>query len=525
MQLEGLVEDVHLEEVLRVLAVSGRSGTLHTEGPEGAGLLTLVSGRVVAARVDGDRTTVEEALAAGGAVDLPSLQELPAHQRQKPVPECLQELMVVAPELPEEADRVLEARLRTLVARLMRLSRGTFHFTDGGNLAPPCFLGDQGAALARGVSAEELAEKARDARAHGAPAEPGAKPVAPSDNADLLVVDNDAALLAEVTARVTQRGLRVRGVASALEGFAALGSLGHAVGVVDLVMPRMDGRGILGGLDLIRRVKEKEPHRRVILTMEVDNPDAELRARELGVAAVVRRPPRGQAGPADMVTFLDAVLAAAGFNEKAGSVDLAQELLAEMGESSSAGAGPAGSPQSMLARNLELLRDMVGPVNDPERRDEIPLMILRVASSTFSRAALFLVAENALVGLGGFGLDANGRDPGKALRDTHIPLDADTVLATVLKDRRSQRRPFFASEWNRYLSDRLGGPTPSECYVAPVFCNRAVEAVLYCDNALDGHPLGDTQVLELFLLQAGAAMERASLERRLMAEMGQVGLP
>jgi CheY-like chemotaxis protein len=341
--------------------------------------------------------------------------------------------------------------------------------------------------------------------------------------ADLILVDDDEDLLDAVASSMEERGLVALTATGAAEGLGAFhrgdrwGK--HTVAVVDLVMPRVDGRGILGGLDLCRRIRERDGQARIILASDVDNEDAEMRARELGVATVVRKPPADRKdNPGEVASFLDAVLAAAGLAEKGGSVDLASELLAELGESPAEKATPGAKRSSDLHRNLEMLRAMIGPLNDPELKDEIPLMILRVASATFTRAALFLVAEGEFVGLGGFGLDAVGRDPGRTLRDTHIPQGADSVLTRPFTDHQSSRQPFFQSEWNRYLAERLGGPVPSECFVAPVVSTRQVEAVLYCDNAVDGRPLGDTRVLEIFLTQAGAAMERASLELRLRRE-------
>jgi len=42
-----------------------------------------------------------------------------------------------------------------------------------------------------------------------------------------------------------------------------------------------------------------------------------------------------------------------------------------------------------------------------------------------------------------------------------------------------------------------------------------VVAVLYGDNLPDTKPIGDTDSLEIFLSQAGLAMEKALLQRRL----------
>ncbi|MBI5497174.1 MAG: response regulator [Deltaproteobacteria bacterium] len=529
MKLDGLVEDIHLDEVLRVLAVAGRSGALHVKGEEDQGHVTLREGRLVAARVDSDTRTVADVLKAADVLTDDVLDSLTEARRKEPIPDCFGDVMVVAPELAEDAARVLTDRLRELVQRLLAVGRGTFSFQAAAEAAEvPCYLGDQGVAVAGGIEAEAVVARARDERAaRPAPARgKGTRtrlPAVEAPTEDLLVVDDDPALLEAVCRRIVERGLKVGKAGSAREAWervsARTGS-GRTAAVVDLVMPRVDGRGILGGLDLVRRLKEKEPGARVILTSEADNTDAVDRARELGVSLFVRKPPPERMTPQDTVAFVDAVLAAAGLSDRAGSVDLGSELMAELGEAAPIPVAPLTGPQAELARALEMLRDMVGPVNDPERRDEIPLMILRVASTTFSRAALFLVTEGDFVGLGGFGLDANNRDPGKALRDTHIPLEADTVLAAALKEGRPGAHPFFASEWNRYLSERLGGPLPSRAWVAPILCSHRVEAVLYCDNAPDGRELGDTQVLELFLTQAGAAMERAILEQQLLGRLG-----
>ncbi|MEW5851960.1 MAG: response regulator [Myxococcota bacterium] len=530
MKLEGMVEDVHLDEVLRVLAVSGRSGTLRLEGDGEGGFLSLSGGRILAARVDSDRRTVAEVLVGADLVPQETLDELSESQRKQPIPQCFSDLLTVMPELPDEVRAILQERLKDLTLKLLAIRAGRFHFTVSPEPPQvPCYLGDQGVAVDEGVPADGLvteAKKRRTAPVEQTPApraKTGRLPAVPG--VDLVLVDNDATLLAEARRRFSGRGLStltVEGVAQALQAMdEGTRWRPHTVAVVDLVMPRGDGRGILGGLDLIRRVKAKDPDTRVVLASDVDNTDAEQRAREMGVTAFVRKPPVGAGRTPDaMLAFLDGVLAAAGLADRAGSVDLAAELLKELGD---AGEWRPESkvPASEMHRNLELVRALIAPLNDPELRDEIPLMILRVASSTFGRAALFLVTDQEFIGLGGFGLDANGRDPGRTLRDTHIPLDADSVLTIPLRERRASRQAFFESEWNRYLSERLGGPTPTDVFVAPILSTRQVEAVLYCDNAVDRRPLGDTQVLEIFLTQAGAAMERAALERRLLGAVQQ----
>lgn len=528
MKLEGLVEDIHLDEVLRVLAVAGRSGTLWLDAQQTHGFITLSRGRVLAARVDEDRQTVGDVLVAAQLLPAALLANLPDARRREPIPGCL--TGVLPPERMVQVHHCLQRRLVRLSLRLLSVERGRFRFVLNPNLHPvACYLGDQGMALLDGVSAVQVVQEARQGGTgeesdQPAPT-PNAQPAPAADAGppvDLVVVDDDPDTLAAVEERLKGLGLSALVANSAATGASLLLDQHHlsphTVAVVDLVMPRADGKGILGGLDLCRRLRAHEPPIRVILASDVENTDAEARARELGVASVVRKPEKSRIREEkDLSAFMDAVLAVVGLSDRAGSVDIASEVLAELGESAKPERAEP-KEDNAVRRHLEMLRSMIGPLNDPEQRDEIPLMILRVAASTFGRAALFLVTERELVGLGGFGLDAVGRDPGRTLRDTHIPLDADTVLAVSLRERRPTRQQFFESEWNRYLAERLGGPVPTEAFVAPVMSSRQVEAVLYCDNAVDGHPLGDTQVLEIFLTQAGAAMERAALELRLLQQ-------
>jgi hypothetical protein len=56
---------------------------------------------------------------------------------------------------------------------------------------------------------------------------------------------------------------------------------------------------------------------------------------------------------------------------------------------------------------------------------------------------------------------------------------------------------------------------PTEALVVPMVLRGGVGLVLYGDNGAGGRPLGPAEELEWALLEAGLAMERDLLERRL----------
>ncbi len=66
-----------------------------------------------------------------------------------------------------------------------------------------------------------------------------------------------------------------------------------------------------------------------------------------------------------------------------------------------------------------------------------------------------------------------------------------------------------------YLEEQLGGDVPEEVFLGPVISEGKTVAVLYGDNLPEKRTVGDTAALEIFLSQAGLAMEKALLERRL----------
>ena len=55
-------------------------------------------------------------------------------------------------------------------------------------------------------------------------------------------------------------------------------------------------------------------------------------------------------------------------------------------------------------------------------------------------------------------------------------------------------------------------------FIGPLISEGRVVAVLYGDNLPENKPIGDTETLEIFLSQAGLAMEKALLERRMMSQ-------
>ncbi len=171
---------------------------------------------------------------------------------------------------------------------------------------------------------------------------------------------------------------------------------------------------------------------------------------------------------------------------------------------------------------LHLLRGMLQELNNPSLGGGIILLILRFASELMNRAVILLVKEDEIVGLGQFGIELQNESADVRVRNTKMPKAEEHVFTEALKTFAPYHRNPKTTDWNDYFFKQMGGKKPSEVFVGPLISEGRVVAVLYGDNLDDDKPIGDTESLEIFLSQAGLAMEKALLERRMMSNRNAV---
>ncbi len=446
--------------------------------------------------------------------------------------------------------------------------------------APP------GSAAGAEAAAGVAREAAFDARPAPAPAPaatpaPAPAPVAASA-ARLLAVDDDPQVTKHIRAALAARYGEVLVADTVQDALNIIGqSSGDLLVASDLIIARSDGRGILGGIEILERIREKWPQLPVVLFTDYQNEEAETKAKALGVAAVLTKPRKaqvqaapkdGQSPLADFLKNLEGALephreaiqlslqkaaakaappppvvapapgpaAAASADKPAAprrpvietpaaekvsaatpaaevgaqkTVDIGRELVGELGDLEQADEDLP--PVVLSAGEMATLRSMLAELIDPANRDTITLLVLRFASNIVERAGLFLATRRAYVGLGGFSIDEPSDRFVARVRKIQIPVDHDSVFARVSRFRAMIRGELKQGEGNQRLVTGLGGKWPPDNTVAaPLISGDRVAAILYGDNP-SGKPLGPTDGLEIFLQQAGLAMDRALLERKL----------
>jgi len=578
MSLVGNLEDLGLGDILQIVSLSRKSGVLSLSSRNREGKLVFLNGQVTRATSSDYRENLGHLLLRKKLVDLVSLKKALEVQRKSPESPRLGEILAQHFAVPiEEIDQAVREQVEKIVYSFFGWTEGTFSFQlgDHGEFAdtsvnPLQFMLDQG--LNPQWLAMEGSRILDEKRHRGEPIEeepiepeidldhlldgynssPQEKPSAPVVEAG-PIVEADPIVEAEPTAEdvppqelsgrvvliVDDDELSRQGLSEALHGLGltsqvfsegrtfldALAEIHQAGGnpclLIDLIMPRMDGSGILGGLELLDIVGRNYQELDVYILTDHPNQDAENKVRDLGFPEVLIKPKKDtlckDEGQRALQALAGEIAAKLGGRRpgthkvaEAGLLHFGRELLAEIGEIED----PARSGKGPESPGLHLLKGMLQELNDPALGGGIILLVLRFASELMNRAVIFLVKETEFVGLGQFGIVLDGGSADVRIRQMRVPRAADSVLSRAIAAMTPIRTGLSSAEWDRYLVRQLGDHEPEEAFLGPIISEGKVVAMIYGDNAPERKPIGDTESFEVFLSQAGLAMEKALFERR-----------
>jgi len=570
MSLVGNLEDLGLGEILQIVSLSRKSGVLQLNSRERDGRVIFRDGQVIRAMASTFPENLGDLVLRSGLADMETLKQALVIQQEQDDDRRIGDILVSEFGVDREAiEAAVREQLEKIVYSFFGWDEGAFSFELGDcqelvvtNLNPLQFMLDQGLNpqwLAmegsrildekrhRGEDLEEQGESLVDlesllAEVNGESSsqpssETGSVAQAP-DSADhgpapdsprcFIVVDDDPNTAEQIAALLQEHKAQVHAYTNYPAFMDAVDKADprSTTLVIDLIMPRRDGSGVLGGLELLEDIRSKYPDFRVLVMSDHPNQEAEQSVREFDVPTLFPKPKKDEVlddrGRAGLKALVETILAF-GTAEKLNTVgdglyNIGAELLKEMGEVT-VGASPQSPQQSP---GLHLLRGMLQELNNPSLGGGIILLILRFASELMNRAVILLVKDQEVVGLGQFGIELKGESADVRVRNTRLPKAEKHVFTEALETFSPYHRNPEDTDWNSYLFNQLGGDRPSEVFIGPLISEGRVVAVLYGDNLPEKKPIGDTESLEIFLSQAGLAMEKALLERRMMSNRNAV---
>jgi CheY-like chemotaxis protein len=504
VSLSGSVDDLPLLEILQVVSFCQKTGHLTVRSSEGEAAVVFERGRVV----------------SGYIWDVPALApgQLPEGRRR---------------------DEALRRRIGSILERLVRLRTGEFAFNLTDEV--PTRLGGRdlsGETLSSGINPEELMldlarqldEHRREAAAtleasFAAPPdddevvleelppeelaleEPEAP--APSDGPVVVLLDDEPDVRRVVGDRLAAGGFSILLVASASAARREMERLTSArtpfVLVADLSLPSEAGTSFRGGLEVVRAASALPSPPTVLLMTEALDGHLRARARRVGVSRFAFKPGLSKLDPLQYEADLRA------FGDK-----LARDLLPRLAGRRPPAAGPAPAPAAAESPQADLLRSALEEIQRTPDPDLVAFLLMRTARAFFPRVLLFVVKDERLRGLSGFGPVDSGDSLDLLAREISVPLEPPSAFREAVTTGRAWMGPLPEDGPLRGLLDRIGAMGATTAAVVPLRAYHEAIAVLYGDDP-EGVGLRPIGPLVEFVEQVARALDESLLARRTAA--------
>jgi DNA-binding response OmpR family regulator len=167
------------------------------------------------------------------------------------------------------------------------------------------------------------------------------------------------------------------------------------------------------------------------------------------------------------------------------------------------------SQREKTGRSFGLLKQLITELSEPGDVAQIAQTILRLSAEYLDRAVLFAVDSDSFVALGAIGDSGDIVPITERARNLRLPINQPSVLRDVVQGRKPHRGKLRREPANEFLLRTLGTLLPTETTVLPVLNEDEVVGLLYGDNAENKSPISSTSGLEIFLSQAGFALQNA----------------
>ncbi len=315
-ELHGKLEELGLEEILQILGVSRSTGILTLNSRNREALLEFRDGLVVRASSTGFKQNLGELLIRDGLITTELLEQALTMQQSQGVRQrvgvILHSNFNVNLLMIEQAVR---QQIRNVLLALFLWVDGTFIFTrcevivvDAAYLDPMQLILEEGELLSEqrvidghlqadtSNVVDNLSEIAQEVPSQTVKTVPV-----------LVVVDDDKIMAEAVADEFTQwfSPCPVTGTEEALIKIDSLFRSGvpHLV-IVDMIMPKMDGSGMLGGLELIRLLHRNFSGIRMVVISDFNHLEAVAEIKMLGHPFVLK-PRRGDTGGDLFKSFIE----------------------------------------------------------------------------------------------------------------------------------------------------------------------------------------------------------------------------
>lgn len=358
------------------------------------------------------------------------------------------------------------------------------------------------------------------------PAPPAAAPDdGPTTARKILLVDDEEDVRAILGRHFAAAGFEVVEAGDPEEAAKVAAKLrvedGPFVLVTDLGMPASGGASFHGGFEVVKRLWKMNLRPPVLMMTESLNQSLRLRARQMGVLSFVFKPTLSKLNARQFEADLSAFAAKLVGDVLPRLAEAAAARPAVPTKKKTAAPAPGALDEAPLsedaARPFEFLKRRLVDLRQGGDANQIAVLLMKVAQEFFERSILFLVKNDEARGLGGFGLAPREETLNLLARQVSIPLGEASVFHDVARGRRAFSGPPPPDRWLGHLMGRIGRFQSRGVVVLPLVAHRETIALLFGDNPETGRDPAGLEALEVFVHQAGIALENVFLQKKLQA--------
>jgi CheY-like chemotaxis protein len=286
-------------------------------------------------------------------------------------------------------------------------------------------------------------------------------------------------------------------------------------------MPASGGASFQGGFEVIKRLWKMNLRPPVLMMTESLNQSLRLRARQMGVQSFVFKPTLSKLNArqfeADLSAFADKLVKDVLPHLAEVAVLRPKSPPARKAQAPPEGRTEAGAAAEGAAQPFEFLKRRLVELREGGDANEIAMLVMKVAREFFERALLFVVKNDEARGLGGFGLAPRDEALNLLARQLTIPLGEPSLFRDVVRDRSAFSGPPPTDRWLGHMMGRIGRFQSHGIAILPLVAHRETIAMVFGDNPETGREPGSLEPLEVFVQQAGIALENVFLQKKLQA--------
>lgn len=557
MSLIGNLEDLSLPDILQIISLSKKSGVLTIKRHEEEGKIYIRLGRVMLTVSGKNKRNLGNILLEKGVLGKAELDQALAMQRQGGMRELLGMVMVTNNMVGREVlEGIVQEQIEETIFYFLTWKEGTFKF-ELKEIDERLEVGIDPQVLIsqRGIDTQwlvlegtRLLDERRRKGAVRVQESTGEEQGAWAEDLTLTLVDDDDYFSELFVRMARKRGAAINHFSGVGEAREYLDQLmgGEGIGmIVDVVMPTLDGRGFLGGVELAGVIAAEHPDVRLqIITAYPDDSVLES-LRKLGVspyllkpemgrgewtesavdafvedvlkrvaaAAPVSAPPRPPAAPTPVEPSPPAVSP----SPPPAALDEVEGALGVLGEEPPAQPVPLPVLISEEIKTIEavlrhypawqlMVGDLIYEIQHLKTSSEVVLIILRLASELADRSMLFKVVGSQMSGLGGFGFESGIIRNRDGLRNLTFRVADSPLFAKALESRRLQRSTDAPVPREDLLAQLVGEPPPRHWLIVPTEREDIPRMILYVDSGPAGQELKGEEIIARFFRLAGLVL-------------------